>query len=197
MRAVIWVKDRGAEFAEIALGDGQLRAAGVAVGASPLPYRLEYELHCGPDRYLTRRLSVRARGAGWARRLELERSPQGQWSVRAAADGDPDPGGLPAPGGDAAALSQALDCDLGGCPLTNTMPVLREGLLRSGSAEFIMAWVSVPALAVRPARQRYAYLRSAANGASVIRYQGKTLAADVTFGPDGLVTDYPGLGWLA
>ena len=69
MRAVIWVKDRGAEFAEIALGDGQLRAAGVAVGASPLPYQLEYELHCGPDRYLTRRLSVRARGAaghaGW------------------------------------------------------------------------------------------------------------------------------------
>ena len=142
MRAVIWVKDRGAEFAEIALGDGQLRAAGVAVGASPLPYRLEYELHCGPEPYLTRRLSVRARGALLGTpALELERSPQGQWSVRAAADGDPDPGGLPAPGGDAAALSQALDCDLGGCPLTNTMPVLREGLLRSGSAEFIMAWV--------------------------------------------------------
>ena len=31
----------------------------------------------------------------------------------------------------------------------------------------------------------------------MIRYQGKTLTADVTFGPDGLVTDYPGLGWLA
>lgn len=107
------------------------------------------------------------------------------------------PAACPAPGGDAAALGQALDCDLGGCPLTNTMPVLREGLLRGGSAEFTMAWVSVPALVVRPVRQRYAYLRSGADGSSVIRYHSGTFTAEVTFGPGGLVTDYPGLGRLA
>ncbi len=195
MRAVIWVKERGAEYAEIAVGGGLLRAAGVAVGARPLPYRLEYDLDCGPDRYLTRRLAVHARGAGWARRVELERSRQGEWSVRAAAEGEPDPP-LSAPGGDPASLGGALDCDLGECPLTNTMPVLREGLLGGGSAQVVVAWVSVPDLTVRAARQRYAFLRSDVNGSSVIRYQSGTFTAEVTFAPDGLVTDYPGLGGL-
>jgi uncharacterized protein len=47
MRAITWVKERGAEFAEIEVGGGELRAAGVAVSGDPIPYRLEYELDCG------------------------------------------------------------------------------------------------------------------------------------------------------
>lgn len=193
MRAVTWVKERGAEYAEIAVGGGLLRATGVAVGASPLPYRLDYDLDCGPDRYLTRRLSVHARGAGWARRVELQRSQQGEWSVQAAVQGELDPPGLSIPGGDPAALGEALDCDLGDCPLTNTMPVLRERLLGGGSAEFVVAWVSVPDLAVAAARQRYAFLRSGVNGSSMIRYQSGTFTAVLTFGQDGVVINYPGL----
>lgn len=197
MESFTWIKERGAEYAEVVLEDGRLRASGVAVDADPLPYRLDYELDCGPDRYATRRLSVHARGAGWARHLLLERDSRGQWLIRASADGEPEPPGLPAPGGDAAALSGALDCDLAACPLTNTMPVLREGLLSGGSAELAMAYVSVPDLAVRPARQRYTFLSSFTSGSSVIRYQDGTFTADVTFSPQGLVTSYPGLGRTA
>jgi len=62
MRAITWIKDRGAEFAEVDLDRG-LRAVGVAVSGDPLPYRLEYELDCGED-LITRRLSVRTWGGG-------------------------------------------------------------------------------------------------------------------------------------
>jgi hypothetical protein len=40
VRAITWIKQRGAEFAEVDLAANRMRAAGVAVGASPLPYRL-------------------------------------------------------------------------------------------------------------------------------------------------------------
>jgi uncharacterized protein len=196
VRAVTWVKARGAEFAEIGLTGGRLRAAGVAVHADPLPYRLDYELDCA-ERYVSRRLSVRAAGGGWARRLELERDPRGHWSIEAGADGDPYPCGLPSPGGDAVVLGEALDCDLGECPATNTMPVLREGLLAGGTVAFVMAWVSVPDLTVRPSRQRYTFLRHGGDGkSSVIRFRSGTFTADVTFDADGIVTDYPGIGKL-
>jgi len=197
VRSFTWVKEHGAEYAELTVGHGELRISGVAVDADPLPCRLDYELDCGPDRYVTRRLSVHVRGACWARHLVLERDPRGEWLIQASADGEPGPPGLPAPGGDAAALSGALDCDLGECPVTNTMPVLREGLLSGGSAELTAAFVSVPDLAVRPARQRYTYLSSGTDGSSVIRYQSGAFTADVTFSPEGLVTSYPRLGRLA
>jgi uncharacterized protein len=205
MRAITWVKARGAEFAEIELGGGELHAAGVAVSGDPVPYRLEYELSCG-DGLVTRRLSVRAWGAGWGRRLELTRDRREGWAVEAGSDGDP---GLPGPqpGGDPSGFAAALDCDLGECPVTNTMPVLRRGLLGGGEpAEFLMAWVSVPWLAVTPSRQRYTHVRSGLpyepglpwpGPLSVIRYESGSFSADITFDAGGLVVDYPGLGRMA
>jgi len=53
-----------------------------------------------------------------------------------------------------------LDCDLGLSPVTNMVPILRHGLLRSGRpVELTMAWVAVPALTVQPDGQRYRHLR--------------------------------------
>jgi hypothetical protein len=67
--------------------------------------------------------------------------------------------------------------------------------VKQRGAEF----AEVDLAAVRPARQRYTFLRRAGqDGAfSVIRYQSGTFTADVTFDADGIVTDYPGLGRLA
>jgi uncharacterized protein len=198
MRAITWIKQRGAEFAEIGL-DGGLRAVGVAVSGDPLPYRLEYELDCGDD-LVTRRLSVRSWGAGWGRHLELSRDPEAGWSVEAGSDGAPGLPGGPAPGGDPSLLDAALDCDLGECPATNTMPVLRRGLLAGGGPlDFVMAWVSVPWLAVTPSPQRYTRLRRdpAGGPVSVIRFESGDFRADVTFDAQGVVLDYPGLGRLA
>ncbi len=214
MRAITWIKERGAEFAEIDLTGAGLRATGVAVSGDPVPYRLEYELDCGDD-LITRRLSVRAWGAGWGRHLELTRDPRAGWSADAGSDGEAEllgvPGvpGPPPPGGDPSGFDAALDCDLGESPLTNTMPMLRHGLLGGGEpVKFLMAWVSVPWLAVTPSRQLYTYLRrgtadelglaAALDGpVSLIRYQSGDFSADVAFDAQGLVVDYPGIGRLA
>lgn len=197
MRAITWIKERGAEFAEVSLSGTSLRAAGVAVSADPLPYRMNYELECA-DGFITRKLTVQAHGANWSRRLVLSRDPQGVWKVEARAEGQAD---LPPPGGDPAAFASALDCDLGECPVTNTMPVLRHDLLHGGAPrDFLMAWVGVPDLAVRPSAQRYTFVGQPATaaglppGSAVIRYESGAFRADVVFDDDGLVVDYPGLG---
>jgi len=199
MRAITWIKDRGAEFAVVDVsatadvGGGLLCATGVAVGADPLPYRLDYELDCG-DRFITQWLSVRAQGAGWQRNLELSRDPDGGWTVEASADGKPGLA-LPPPGGDPASFREALDCDLALSPLTNTMPVLRHGLLTGGGqVDYLMAWVSVPDLAVRSSAQSYSFMRREAAGLSVIRFESGTFTGDVVFDTDGIVVDYPGIG---
>lgn len=196
MTAITWTKPAGAEFATVEIGNGSLRASGVAVGAEPLPYHLDYSLVC-KDAFATRQLSVRAFGEGWRRNLDLSRDGSGFWHVVAVADGDVD---LPPPGGDPTAFAGSLDCDLGECPLTNTMPVLRHGLLEGGEPrEFTMAWVSVPDLSVHPSAQKYTFVRqtSAQPPGAVINFSSGSYTADIVFGADGLVVDYPGLASLA
>jgi uncharacterized protein len=196
--AITWIKPAGAEYAEVSIGDGWLRASGVAIGTAmgpaigtvPLPYHLKYDLTC-EDGYLTRSLTVHAVGAGWSRSLRLSRDFDGKWHADAESAGDVD---LPAPGGDTPAFAGALDCDLGECPVTNTMPVLRQGMLAGGApASFVMAWVKVPDLTVHASTQRYTFLRPVPAGGAVINYASGSFSADVTFDADGLVTSYPGL----
>jgi hypothetical protein len=163
----------------------------VAIGTDPCPYRLDYELATA-DQFVTARLTVRSAGHGWRRALVLERSAHGEWSCTTECTGDLD---WPAPGGDLAVLAGALDCDLGLSPLTNTMPVLRHGLLAGGgSVDLLMAWVAVPELTVSPAPQRYTFVRRDAER-SIVRFESldDDFAADITFDEHGLVLDYPGI----
>src|SRR6267378_8001917 len=157
-RSIVWVKEDplGAEFADVTIERGGLKASGTAVGSKPLGYRLDYSLLPGRE-YVTSGLLVIARGEGWRRRLDLRRLRSGRWSAKTTARGQLD---LPAPGGGIDAVTGALDCDLAWSPLTNTMPVLRHGLLEGGGpVEFLMAWVSVPDLRVYPSGQRYTFVR--------------------------------------
>lgn len=195
MVAITWIKPAGAEYASVRIGTDLLHASGLAIGAVPVPYHLHYTLTCGQD-YVTRELSVRTYGEGWSRSLRLARDAGGSWQLTTEADGE---AGLPAPGGDPAALAGVLDCDLGECPVTNTMPVLRHGLLSGGEPiDFAMAWVSVPALAVHVNAQRYTFLRQLpGTGGAVINYSSGDFSADVSFDKDGLVVDYPGLATRA
>ncbi|MEV0251453.1 putative glycolipid-binding domain-containing protein [Nocardia sp. NPDC050712] len=185
MTGIVWVKPEGAELAEVDLGADRLRATGTAIGGDPLPYRLEYELSTGPG-WVTERLFVRAHGAGWSRTLELINHPAGRWTIDAQAEGAVD---LRAPGGDPATVTGALDCDLGLSPLTNSMPVLRGGFLRGGAAEHLMAWVSVPDLAVLPSRQTYRHARP-----GVVSYASERFTEEIVFDADGLVENYPSIG---
>src|SRR5712691_10642677 len=197
-RAIAWVKeDGGAEFADVLIASGlgpadRLTASGMAIGSKPMGYRLDYKLETKSE-FITSGLLVVARGEGWRRRLDLRRLRSGTWSARTKAEGDVD---QPAPGGDMTEFDDALDCDLALSPLTNSMPVLRHGLLEGGGpVDFLMAWVSVPDLSVHPSRQRYTFLRKSGE-ISVVRYESESrdFIADLTFDADGLVIDYPGIG---
>jgi hypothetical protein len=193
-RFVVWDKeDRlGSEAVNVSLGADRLTASGVAVGWDPLPYRLEFTLETAAG-WVTSRLAVTTRGDGWRRTLDLVRSAEGVWAVEASGDGSVV---LPPPGGDPATFEPALDCDLGLCPLTNTMPVLRHDLLREdASLDFVMAWVSVPDLGVRRSDQRYTTLGDGPDGLRRIEYRsiGTTFVSGLTFDSDGLVVDYPQL----
>jgi uncharacterized protein len=164
------------ELAEVRLTESLLAASGVAIGCDPVPYRLDYSL-VASEGFVTTGLRVEARGEGLHNTLDLWRSEEGRWI---------------ADGRELAELDGALDCDIGLSPLTNSMPVLRHGLLRDTSSfEFLMAWVSVPDLAVHASRQGYTGLSD-----GVVRFDSLdgSFTAEITFDEDGLVLDYPGIG---
>ena len=193
-RSIVWVKDDplGAEFADVSIGRGRLTATGLAIGSRPTGYRLDYKLETLAG-YVTSGLVAVARGEGWQRKLDLRRLRSGRWTARTTARGKLD---LPPPGGDMTAVNGALDCDLALSPLTNTMPVLRHGLLEGGGpVELLMAWVSVPDLHVHPSGQRYTYVRRSGKR-SIVRYQSSSrdFVADLAFDQDGLCVNYPGIG---
>src|SRR5216684_49468 len=197
-RAIAWVKENGgAEFADVLLAPGlgaanRLTASGIAIGSRPLGYRLDYKLETKSE-FVTSGLLVNARGEGWRRRLDLRRLRSGRWTARTSSRGHAE---MPAPGGDMTAFDEALDCDVALSPLTNSMPVLRHGLLEGGGpVEFLMAWVSVPDLSVHASRQRYTFARKSGD-TSVVRYESESrdFVAEILFDSDGLVIDYPGIG---
>lgn len=185
------VDDWRAEATEADLGPDGGRATGVQLGAEPVPYRLDYALELGP-RWVTRRLEVTARGDGWSRHLDLRHDGEGVRTAAAEASGDVH---LPPPGGDVAAIAGALDCDLAFSPLTNVMPVRRHDLHRTvGAVDFLMAWVSVPDLGVRPSRQRYEHVEPGTD-VTFVDYVGshRSFVGRLQLDRDGFVLSYPEL----
>ncbi|MFF0447596.1 putative glycolipid-binding domain-containing protein [Streptomyces sp. NPDC004609] len=175
------LENRGYETAWARRTETSLHARGRAVGMTPEPYWISYSLRTG-DGFVTRELRVTAESADGVRELVLRHDGTGRWTV----------GGEPRPD-----LDGALDCDLGLCPLTNTMPVLRHGLHRSGGErEFRMAWVSVPDLTVYASTQTYTRLEGTGDGGALIRFVSGDFRREVEFDADGFVVDYPGLARL-
>jgi uncharacterized protein len=200
-RLLIWTGERGwagawrTETAQVALDEGALRAIGTQVATDPVPYQLDYRLDASGEGFVTRSLRIVARGEGWERRLHLERHPNGDWSADVDSEGKPD---LPASSADVPDLGEALDCDLGFSPLTNTMPVLRHDLHRHpGRVEFVMAWVSVPDLGVHASHQLYEHVHPSGDGATVkyasVEDGHEAFTADLELDGEGLVRRYPGL----
>jgi uncharacterized protein len=178
-----------AEAAQVELRPDGFDVTGVQLGTGPVRYRLDYVLRTAAG-WVTRSLAVTAQGEGWRRTLGLRRDPRGRWTCSASATGDVD---LPVPGGDTADLDDALDCDVGLSPLSNSMPILRHRLHEdSGAVDATMAWVSVPALTVHRSRQRYEHLRRTPGGA-VVRFASGDFTADLVVDADGFVVDYPQL----
>jgi hypothetical protein len=190
----------GAEHALVDARNG-LYARGTVLAVDPIPFTCRYELHTEPG-WSTARMDVTAEGAGWVRSVRLELAA-GRWRASTAEQGNLDavlraaghPGaGLPGME-DPDLLYGAFDVDLGGSPLTNTLPIRRLGLLKAepGVAHRISAaWMLVPSLEVVQADQIYTSL-----GDNRIRYASETFSADLTVDDDGFVIDYPGLAQRA
>lgn len=190
-----------AEASWVELGPDGLSATGTQLGVDPVPYRLDYQLETGPH-WITSRLDVVSAGQGWRRHLDLRHDGAGSWTCSVEQEGTVEQGGveqggveLPDAGGDLATVTGAVDCDLGRSPLTNLMPIRRHELHRqAGGMDFLMAWVSVPDLAVHPSRQWYEHLRATAGGADV-RYVGahRGFEGQLELDRDGIVVRYPDL----
>lgn len=188
---LIWVGTDAwrTEAAHVQPAEGRFTASGVQLGIDPAPYRVDYVLDTTVA-WMTRTLQVTAAGDAWRRSLQLTRNSSGRWTCQADDSGQVD---LPMPGGDPATLTDAVDCDLGLSPLTNTMPVLRHRLhQRAGAADCTMAWVSVPDLSVHASTQRYEHLETTPTGA-VVRFTSGNFTADLVVDTDGFVVDYPQL----
>src|SRR3954451_5134613 len=103
------------DAALVRLEDDRLLAAG---GSVTDRWTSAWSLDTGAD-WVTRRLLVHTQGPGWWRSLRLPRHDDSSWSATTGGDGGTD---LADPGlSDPHVLAGALDCDLGLCPLTNTM----------------------------------------------------------------------------
>jgi uncharacterized protein len=185
------------DAAHLRLDADRLSAHGSSTTAE---YVLTFHLRTDP-RWITRQLDVRVAGDGWWRALTLHRDERGNWtSRRLDASGGEDPVVTDRRHAD---LADALDCDLALCPVTNTMPVLREQLLDAsrlgehGWAELTMAWVAVPELEVERSVQRYGSGVAVAGGGAQIRFQSGAFVEHIEFDADGVVVSYPSIGRLA
>jgi len=175
-RFFVWrvTETAGYESAWVELDRLTLRASGRVAGQLPEPYWLSYTLDTD-ESGATTRLDVTATIAQTEHRLELRRGEDG-WTV----DGEPRPD-----------LAGALDCDLAGSPLTNTMPIIRHRLHKEpGTEQFLMAFVVVPSLHVIAAQQLYEHLERVEAGARV-RYSSGDFSSDLVVDDNGFVLDYP------
>jgi hypothetical protein len=153
------------EVARVRFAGDSLAASGVQFGTGDEPYRLQYSLETG-DGFITRSLAIEVEAEGWSRSLQLT------WEE----------------------LDGALDCDLGRSPLTNLMPIRRDGLhAREGSREITVAWISVPELAVHAARQRYTHVRPGLVRFRSLDGEFEGFEADLEVDDDGLIVHYPDL----
>jgi uncharacterized protein len=192
MRFLVWsgVEEWLTETATVDLGADGLRAIGTQIGADPAPFRVDYRLEA-PEDFITRELELTATAEGWRRRLVLRRDGSGAWTAEVEDDGQvpngPWDGELPD-------LSGAHDIDIQNSPLTNTMPILREGFLEGGAGELTMAFVLMPTLRVDASRQGYEHLRRDERG-SVVRYLSleSDFRADLELDEEGLLIFYPRL----
>ncbi|MCT1617303.1 putative glycolipid-binding domain-containing protein [Kocuria marina] len=175
------------DAAQVEFSGSGMRAAGSSITNS---YVTSWTLNVD-DHWRTRRIIVTATGETWSRYLDLSRSPSGNWLSETAVRGATE---LPSPGiVDGTDLTDAVDCDLGKCPLTNVMPIRRLGLLQGGVPEIplVMAWIEVPSLRVIRSDQVYA----SGSGDGLVRYTSCTrdFSAELTVDPQGVVIDYPHL----
>lgn len=177
------------DHAVLSLAEDGMSGHGVSLTPS---YAGSWQLEVGAG-WITRSLRVSVQGRGWGRWLDLTHDGGGGWSADASSWGETslEPPGLREPD----SLRSAIDCDLGLCPVTNTMPIRRLGLLEDAVPDtaLVMAWVEMPSLRVLRSDQVYA--TGPASAGTSVRYASSDGAfqSNLTVDEHGIVVDYPQL----
>jgi hypothetical protein len=171
----VWDRDRsGAGLEHLLFHSRWADGVVLAYDEAGTPYRLAYRVEWD-ERWRTRIVRARVRGAELERTLLLAADGEGHW----ARDGQVDP-----------VLDGCLDVDIWPTPFTNTLPIRRLGLEPGERQVVSVVWVNAPTLAVAPVAQ--AYTRLAED-----RYLFESLESgfrtELELDEDGLVLDYPGV----
>jgi hypothetical protein len=180
-RAITWApiwhagrEDQGLEH--LLLGDGLADSVILAFDEHGQPFRLAYRL-TWDEGWRLRDAVLVVTTDETPRSLLLATDGQGLWH-------DAEQRVLPA-------LDGCLDIDIWPTPFTNTFPLRRQPLAVGERREFVMAWVSAPALTVRPMRQ--GYTRLADRRYRFENLDGTGFRADLTVDERGVVVDYDGV----
>ena len=180
-RSVMWSPwaGPGLEHLRLVQYAGGVLADSVVIGvADGTPFRVHYVIQCDKN-WCVREVRVDLLDES-NRRVELMSDGAGHWT---------DSGGAALPG-----LVGCFDVDISATPFTNTLPIRRLALAAGATADVNVVYIDVPALLVRPERQRYTCLQTTARKGSY-RFEALAgaFAAELPTDADGLVEDYPGL----
>ncbi|MBI4609408.1 MAG: putative glycolipid-binding domain-containing protein [Candidatus Rokubacteria bacterium] len=180
-RDVMWARESGPglEHLRLVQDSAGIAADGVILGVEDdVPFRARYEIRCDA-RWRVREVSLGLLG-GRGQGLTLRADGEGRWR---AESGDAVP-----------QLDGCIDVDISVTPFTNTLPIRRLALRPGEAAEITVAYLSVPELELKPAKQRYTCLHLDRDG-GVYRYEGllSGFTAELQVDADGLVVEYPGI----
>jgi hypothetical protein len=181
IRSVFWrpLDEIGLEHLLLSVSGDAIRADGLILQtkAGRGAFRARYRIEAAPD-WTMRACDIAVEEPGEPeRRLALRVNGAGRWRDEA--------GGGPLPD-----LAGALEVDIQVSPFTNSLAMGRLKLAVGRSAQITAAYITVPALELSPAPQRYTRL-----GSDRYRYEGlgTGFAAEIAIDADGLVRDYPGV----
>lgn len=180
-RHILWhrAEEPGVEHLYLREDTEQVAADGMIVGMIDGHLtRLQYDVQCNPA-YQFQSVHVQMLHP-FQQTLTLTRSHDGIWR-----DGEQNI--LPE-------LDAAYEIDLSVSPFTNTLPIRRLKLQRDQPAEILVAFIELPAFAIRPERQRYTLIHTSSEYHT---YQFEHLSTaytqDIRVDAAGFVIDYPGL----
>jgi len=179
-----WQADDGHGFegTRLHFGAGRgFRALGRLVRADPGgEFTASYRLVVRDDGTVER-VSITSATAARERHLTLNRTDDGYWLLDTGS------------GGTRAQFDGAVDVDLAGSPMFNTLPIRRLGLHRdAGEHTLPMVFVSLPDLEVTLVQQRYRTV-STDGTAPVVEFSSGDFTAELQLDADAVVVAYPGL----
>ncbi|MEM8530315.1 MAG: putative glycolipid-binding domain-containing protein [Chloroflexota bacterium] len=171
--------EHGLEYLELYTNVDVVRANSCVIGiADAHPFHLQYIVQCGSDFQLhIAELQIHTPNK---RNLSLIRSPAGDW--------------IDVDGNVLTDLHGCSEIDIEVSPFTNTLPIRRLALRPGQSTEIYVAYIAIPALDVRPERQRYTFLAET-NTTQLYRYESLTsgFTAEIVVDHNGLIIEYPGI----